>query len=520
MNPPPKAMSHKGSIAWTLPACAPGRNRVVRSANQQIRNRMILLIFVVIASGFTESVAALEVSRLVAALDQASQSMVPGDDARDTEQTAAGAPVQPVDATRQDISAAAYLDLARAQLESGKVDQAISSLHISLELLEATEPLGSGKLVAPLTELASAYATLGAHADAIAAATRAISIERRSKGLFATGQLVLLDRLAGSNAAIGDVDGVDYARRYAVRIVEHEFGASDPRVIPHLKQLASWLELTGRYAMAIELYKRIAGIAGQESDGRSISTVDALIGIGRGHRLMYVETPELVENVTWGIPPTERFDPVTGQRQAIAGAVSRPGLGSVANPDPQGEDALLGALEILGSVPDPPSDVLAQTLLEIGDWYQTESSPERAVGYYQRAWELLEQAEDPPATNPLRAPRPIFYRPPADLRRNLALRHGAASQRTAEFRMNIGVRGEVSDLVRTGGDMTEGEGWQIARALRRAIFSPRFEAGVPVATTDFVLIETRYLPAPADDAATNVSDGAPDSGDPRERGGS
>lgn len=388
-----------------------------------------------------------------------------------------------------DLSAA-YHDLGKAQLHTGSADAAIPSLRRALQLLELTQTMASPRLMEPLVDLGEAYAALGMHDAAIEATEQAVAIGRRTKGLFNTEQMELLDRLAESFDAVGDIDGVDQARRYAVLVAEQQFGPDHPDSLPAIGKLANWFEFSGRYTMARDLYERAARITSREDGGRNAATITALLGVGRTHRLQYVETPELVENSVWGNPPGEKFDPVTGQREAIAGAVERPGLEGTARLNQRGEDALLRSLEILNSMSDPPRGLLANTLLELGDWYQTDRNLARAMSYYRRAWPLLEEASTAASPNSLRAPRPMFYRLPPKVRRNRAVRQeNVVEQPQVEFEMTVSDRGEVLDLIRKGGDMSEGLGWQIARALSRATFSPRFENGEPVATPGFIFIE-------------------------------
>jgi len=389
-----------------------------------------------------------------------------------------------------DELSAAYHDLGKAQLHAGSADAAVASLLRALQLLELTQSVASPRLMEPLTDLGEAYAALGMHDAAIEATQQAVAIGRRTQGLFNTEQMELLDRLAASFDALGNFDGVDSARRYAVLVAEKQFGPEHPDSLPAIGKLASWFELSGRYTMARDLYERTARIASREDGGRNVATVTALLGVARTHRLQYVETPELVEDSVWGDPPGEKFDPVTGQREAVAGAVERPGLDAAARLNRRGEDALLRSLEILNSISDPPRDMLARTLLEFGDWYQTDRNLARAISYYRRAWPLLEETSTAESPNPLLAPRPMFYRLPPKLRRNHAIRQeNVVKQQQVEFVMTVSDRGEVSDVVRKGGDMLEGLGWQVERALNRATFSPRFVNGEPIATPGFAFIE-------------------------------
>lgn len=386
----------------------------------------------------------------------------------------------------------AYHQLGKLQLLTGDANAAVESLHRALQLLEISDSIASPNFIGPLVDLAAAHAALGAHDAAIATMQQAIAIGRRANGLFNIGQIELLDRMAANFEAVGDIEGVDYARRYAVLAAEQQFGPEHPDCLPAIGKLADWFELTGRYAMARNLYERTTRIASLEGGGRNATVINALLGVGRSHRLQYVETPELVESSVWGGPPGMQFDPVTGQRKAKAGSVERPGLDATARLNSHGRDALLKSLEILQSVSDPAPDLLARTLVEIGDWYQTDRNAARAMSYYKQAWPLLVATSTEESPNPLLAPRPMFYRLPPKWRQSRAMQYRNAVELHVEFVMTITDRGDVSGLVRKDGDMSEGQGWQVARALQRATFSPRYENGEPVATAEFVFTDYRF----------------------------
>ena len=404
------------------------------------------------------------------------------------------------------VLSVAYHQLGKVQLLTGDANAAVASLQRALQLLESSESIFSHKYIGPLGDLAESQAALGNHDAAIAAMHQAIAIGRRTKGLFNADQVVLLDRMAKSFESIGDIDGVDHARRYAVLVAEQQFGQDHPDSLPSISKLANWFELTGRYAMARALYERMARIASLEGGERNATVINSLLGVGRSHRLQYVETPEMVESSFWGARPAKQFDPVTGQKEAIAGAVDRPGFEGTATLSRQGIEALMKCLELLESVSDPPSDLLARTLVEIGDWYQTGTDPKRAISYYKRAWPLLEEVSTTAAPNPLLAPRPMFYRLPPNWRQNRVMQHGHVVERQVEFVMTITDRGDVTDLIRKSGDMTEGQGWQVARTLSHATFSPRFENGEPVATVDFSFTESRFETKPEAEAAAAPAD--------------
>ena len=116
---------------------------------------------------------------------------------------------------------------------------------------------------------------------------RAISVSRRNDGLFNLGQLELMEREIASQVALGDMGGVLEERQFAVRIADQNFGKNDPRVVPALRQLAEAYEIVDAYDEARRAYFRIYKIGQQEGGKSNPTVIDALLGIGRSHRLQF-----------------------------------------------------------------------------------------------------------------------------------------------------------------------------------------------------------------------------------------
>lgn len=397
----------------------------------------------------------------------------------------------------------AYNNLGAAQLRVGDLDAAEASFRHALELLEDRVGIVSRRLVAPLAGLGAVQAARGHHALAADSLQRALAISRRANGLFNIDQMELLESLIENYTAMGNDSGVERERRYAVQVVQQEYGFDDPRTIPAMSLLAEWYERTDRYVLARTQWQHVVAVASREGSSRNVAAILGLIGIARNHRLQFVLNPESLESAQ--VP----VDPWTGRPDPFMAGSERSGHVKL---DREGEAAALQALKLLDETPDPPKKLLAAALTELGDWYVTMGKISTAIPYYRRAWPLFAETMQAGEPNPLAVPRPLLYRPPAAAVRNRGRTDVELVPAPFEFTMTISASGETDHvtLVSSGRDgNVESDDYraaQIRRSLTRSLFSPRFEDGEPVATDGYRFTETWYDLAPG---AATKSTGEP-----------
>lgn len=374
----------------------------------------------------------------------------------------------------------AYNNLGATQYQLGDYKAAEASYVKSLEILEASQGISSRRLVVPLAGLGAVYAATDQHVLAAQLLDRALAVSRRSDGLFNLAQLPLLEQVADSRYAINDFNGVERERLYALKIAEQNFGYDDERTLPAILKLADFYEGLREYIAARLMFLRARDIAMKESGGYSPMAVRSLVGIARTHRLQYTMDPQTLESQQ----PTQ--DPITGESVRYNGeVVAKIHEGSRMPPpaaDRNGLRAAQTALELLRATPDPPRDLLMQTLIELGDWYQSTSRPAIALPYYTEAAAMLAAESDPMAGNPLLAPRMIFYKPPVSAQRGLNTLTGQYIIRKAFFSFDVTETGETENISVVKTDMSEAQLSHSRRSISRAIYSPRFVDGKPVAT--------------------------------------
>jgi tetratricopeptide (TPR) repeat protein len=371
----------------------------------------------------------------------------------------------------------AYNNLGATQYQLGDYKGAAESYRKSLELLESTQGISSRRLVVPLAGLGAVLAAQDEHALAAEMFDRALAVSRRADGLFNLAQLPLIEQNADSRFVINDFGGVEKQRMYALKIAEQNYGYGDERTLPPLLELASFYESLREFIAARMMYLRARDVAIKESGGFNPLAVKALNGIARTHRLQYTMDPDTLDS------QQPARDEVTGE---IVGRVYRESRVPPPAADRTGLKAAQTALELMRATSDPPKELLTETLIELGDWYQSTSRPTLSMPYYEEAAGILEaqQAGDPLAGNALMVPRMVFYRPPVSASRGLNTLSGQYMIRKTVFNFVVSEIGEPLGVKVVSTNMTESQLGQSVRAMSRAIYSPRFANGKAVATDD------------------------------------
>ncbi len=396
----------------------------------------------------------------------------------------------------------AYNNLGATQYQLGDYVAAEASYRKSLELLEATQGISSRRLVVPLAGLGAVYAARDEHKTAAELFDRALAVSRRADGLFNLQQLPLLAQAADSRYAFNDFGGAEREHMYAIRIAEQNFGYGDPRTLPPLLEMASFYESLREFIAARVMYMRARDVALAQNKGYSAPAVKALCGIARAHRLQYTMDPESLDS------QQPARDEVTGE---LVASVHRESRVPPPSADRSGLKAAQAALELLRSIPDPPQDLMTETLIELGDWFQATSRPVVSLPYYAEAAGIFEaaQALDPLAGNPLKAPRMVFYRPPVSASRGLNTLSGQYLIRKAVFSFMVSDVGEPEDITVISTDMNDDQLQLSRRSVQKAIYSPRFADGQAVSTAGVTFTGEWYEeidpkktpPAPVPDAA-------------------
>ncbi|HVQ26436.1 MAG TPA: hypothetical protein VMV01_14720 [Planctomycetota bacterium] len=367
----------------------------------------------------------------------------------------------------------AYNNLGATQYQTGDYVGAGDSYSKSLDLLEATQGISSRRLVVPLAGLGAVYAAQDQHQLAAEQYERALAVSRRADGLFNLQQVPLLRQAADSRFAINDFAGAEREHMYALKIAEQNYGYGDARTIPTLLEFGGFYEGLREYVAARIMYLRARDAALAVKPGYSPEAVAALTGISRCHRLFLSLNPDPSDSA-----PPQRDD-FTGD---IMGKYQEPRV-PPPSADRTGLKAAQQALELVRTAA-PPTELVTQVLIELGDWFQTLSKPAQSMPYYVEAAALLDghAASDPLTIHPLREPRMVFYRPPVGAIRKINAESTPFVIRKAVFSFLVTEAGVPADITVVSSDMNDAQLMLSRRAISRAIYSPRFSEGKAVAT--------------------------------------
>lgn len=370
----------------------------------------------------------------------------------------------------------AYNNLGATQYQLGDYPAAATSYNKSLELLESTQGISSRRLVVPLAGLGAVSAAQDDHKTAAQYYDRALAVSRRADGLFNLQQVPLLKQAADSRYAFNDFAGAEREYMYSLKIAEQNFGYGNPQTVDPILDLATFYEGLREFIAARMMYMRARDVALQANAGFTPMAVKSLVGIARSHRLQYTMDPDSLES------QQPARDEVTGE---MVGKVYRESRVPPPAADRTGLKAAQQALDLLRSVPNPPADLMTETLIELGDWFQSTSRPTISIPYYAEASGIFEAAaaQDPLVGNPLRAPRMVFYRPPLSASRGLNTLTGQYMIRKAVFSFSVDAEGNPEEITVVSTNMNDDQLGLSRRALQKAIYSPRFAEGKPVSTS-------------------------------------
>jgi TonB family protein len=394
----------------------------------------------------------------------------------------------------------ALMNLGLAQQLSGDYPGAEASYLRAIALIEAAGRIANPRLARAQAGLATAYYSARRYDLAAPALDRAVTLSRRSEGLFNEDQLPLLAKQADALTQLGQMDQALQARRYALRLVERKHGQRSLRFAQELESLGRWYSVVGAYEPS------------RTTLLKALNTVEALEGPGSIN--LVGPLTALADNAQrWLFDPAARAQAAgEEERQAMFhDSTAMPGLPGLSPSTIAAEGLrwLERAAALASTGPEPSPQLVAAVRTQLGDWYQVRLEVDRALPQYLQAWHAASQAA-PAEGQPLQerifgAPVLLQYRMVDGWDRYAQRPPTEAERRHVELELTVDAQGRVQDakVVADAGDARFAA--RAVDAVAAARYRPRFSAGEPVATGGvrflqpvFVLLgETAAQPAPS-----------------------
>jgi tetratricopeptide (TPR) repeat protein len=396
----------------------------------------------------------------------------------------------------------ALMNLAVAQYLSGDYLGAEASYVRVIDLVETSGRLTTPRLARAEAGLAATYYAGKRYDLAAKHFDRAVTLSRRSEGLFNEAQLPLLQKYADSLTEVGRLADALKVQRYSLRVVERKHGATSVRYAMQLESVGRWYARIGSYD------------ASRASLRRAIEIVETASG---------VDAPELIGPLT-GLADCDRRQLLDSSQRDLSSADDMrrsmfhdpmaplgPTL-SAGTINSEGQKALERAVAIAGSRPDPSPVQLAGVRTQLGDWFQSQKQFDKALPQYQLAWQSATGQSvggQPLAEQLFGRPVLLHYEPPLNWDRYFGKPPGEVMVRNAAVEFTVSAQGRVIDpkVVADGGDPKLGALTQ--KAAQSARYRPRFEKGLPVETPGIRIDQPFYVqvedaaPAPAQAPAPN-----------------
>jgi len=381
----------------------------------------------------------------------------------------------------------ALMNLGIAQYTAGDYVGAESSYLRVIEMIEGTGRMANSRLARATAGLANTYYAAKRYDLAAPTFERAVLLSRRTNGLFNEDQLPLLEKQADSLTELGRTEDALQARRYALRLIGRRHGEQSLEYAHELESAGRWYTRVRAYDASRYTLRRALDTIEDLQGEDSLELIGPLTAIGDNAR-RWLRDPISRDQAN---PDQERaamfHDPVLP---------APPGL-SQSTVAAEGLRALEQAVTIADKHPDTPPATVAAVRTQLGDWYQAQQQPERALPHYRMAWIAATRAEPvdgtPLAESLFGQPVLLRYYAPDNWDRYAQRPPEEAEQRMVELVLTVTDQGEARDpkVVSDAGDPKLGQ--QTVRAAESASYRPRLENGEPVETEGVRFVQPFFV---------------------------
>lgn len=384
---------------------------------------------------------------------------------------------------RDDLQTARGLtNLAIAQQKNGEYEAAVQNYEAAVDTVERVESRLSKHLINPLRGLGNTYLEAGRPDEAIRVYDRAVHLTHVNYGPQNLEQADLLDALSESFLRLQDMEEASDIQDMSYQLYARRFGEESIEILPALQRRARWLNRLGLFGQERDVWNQAIDVIENEYGEDDLRLIEALNGLAR----------------------TYLYD--------IEPAVSN-----------RGEWALRRALEIAENHPETTPPLVADSLIDSGNYHTLRGEAQKARRAYRQAWRVLSGDESLLAIRERRFGRPVqirYARAPAyadestNPTMNPVFRGREFDRGVVVANYTVNARGRTEDITVIESTPPGLMDTEVKRTVRRMVFRPRYVDGQPVSTPDqtfrhrYAYIAER-LP---DDIAAAMEEGAQPAG--------
>ena len=349
--------------------------------------------------------------------------------------------------------AEAHRLIAGVHRQSGDFTEAEVEILEAIEVYESGSGPLSPELIEPYVELGDNYSEAGDFAAALSSYGEARTIGRRHYGLLNEDQIAIIDEMSAAAESLEQLEEAAGLQLEALEIVERNHGEASLEAIDAKYRYARWLREHSLHEDALHIYYQIEDIIGDSYNKDPLMTVRLL-----RERSKSVRVPE--------------GDTAMGGMQ---------------------RSSLAEALEILEAMPDPPPLLLAEVLVEKGDWDVKYSRARLPSEDYVRAWDLLGQIENGVDLRRQWFEELVVIDMPPLSRRNLT-EDPDAPDGFVEVFFTVDILGHTQDIEITASEPRGLKDLSVEQVIRGARFRPRIVEGEIVAVRRGYRFPFKYVP--------------------------
>lgn len=371
------------------------------------------------------------------------------------------------------------VDDAEGLVAVAEFPEAINIVELEIDKIERRSSRYNIELARPLVILGDALAGVGDREGALGAYDRAIHITRVNRGLHHPSQVDIVYREAYILAANGKDAQANRRHEYAYDILLRSYGGGSPMLLPGIFSLADWYLVNYNIFSARGLYEHALSVADETLPANDPDRLRALRGVAATYR-------------------SERFPPYQKERRpASSQAVGyRYGSMPAINNFAKGERALIEVVNVIMASEEATDEIVAQAVLDLGDWYLVFGKQDRATTLYQHVWELLQSNPDRLAEI-FDTPKPLYLPLPGDPETG-GIAAGRPRSGIVELSFRVDESGGVSSIATLHSEPQDLMDVKVRRAVRRARYRPAFDGEATLATED-VRVSHEFMYYPTED---------------------